>query len=913
MDHGVSVDLRVWGKERGLPAAYSLLWHSVDTAAAAGAIWDRCLTAGQRRFVAGGLGVEETHAKVLVMFWASMHDLGKATPGFQVQCAASFALLRADPVYGADVGSRDLGHDRASQLALMKLLNPAGAAGGRRSGQPGYRVAQMLGGHHGRFRAAPIRDPDAGRLGGSGWVGQREALFRTLREVMGNPDLPGRIDANVAVLVTGLIILADWLASQEHFLKRQLRVVPADSSVEAVAAHLEILRGPAVGLVEEAGLGVARLRPAGFEEMFSFTPNALQRSVRDELLPRVDGPGLLVVTAATGDGKTEVALLAARVLADVCGASGFYFALPSMATADQMYTRVRRFTAGLAEGPAAVTLLHSMSWLNAAYQGSGVDTSQGDVCSSDGQTLVVAPDWLRGRKRGLLASLGVGTIDQALLSVLTTRHNALRLFGLSGKVFVVDEAHAYDDYMRAVLCKLLTWLGSMGCGVVLLSATLPASHVSSLAAAYQRGAGLVPRPLGSVPYPGWVFVPGRADRELIAISASAQSAVAAGRQIRLRIDHRPVHHGRRAEAVGDPLDRQVVLAGVLEPLVADRGHAAVVCNTVDDAQRTYEAVRQWAAGRAEVMLLHSRFPSGQREEITARIVGLVGTEGRDPRRRLIVVATQVIEQSLDLDFDLVVSDLAPLAQLLQRAGRCHRHRHDRPAWADVPRLVVLDPRHDGRYAKPRQWGDVYHDYLLRATHRRLAGVERIRIPEEVQDHMEAVYGPVGIDDPELAAEHVDYQVDAMVGRQAAELWIVPDPGSVADLSALSESEIGDGQAATRLGAESVRVLCCYLDQGGGQWLDPECTRALPHVGSGRQGRFREDEIREILSLSIPARESLISGYQPPVERPARWEKAPWLGDLRPLWFAVGVDGPRPIELAGRIIRLDRELGLVVRR
>ncbi|MDG4827686.1 CRISPR-associated helicase Cas3' [Solwaraspora sp. WMMD1047] len=908
------MDLRIWGKERGLASPYPLLWHLVDTAAVAGALWDGHLTAGQRRFVASGMDVDEGHARLLVMLWAGLHDLGKASPGFQVQCQRAYEPLRADPAYGLVAGGRDLGHDMASQLALVKLLGQDRPQVGPRSGQPAYRVAQMLGGHHGRFRSAQHRDLIAGRLGGGSWASQRSALFRTITKAVGSPASPERVDPRVAVLVTGLIILADWLASQEHYLRGQLLSVPADSSVEVVAAHLAGLCGRATRLLDGAGLGVPILRQLTFEEVFPFRPNALQRSIRDELLPRVDGPGLLIVTAATGDGKTEVALIAARELAEVSDASGFYFALPTMATADQMYKRVREFTNRVADGPAAVTLLHSLSWLNAAYEGSPKDEPQGDsdVASSDKYTLTAAPDWLKGRKRGLLAGFSVGTIDQALMAALATRHNALRLLGLSGKVFIVDEAHSYDDYMRAVLCKLLTWLGSMRCSVILLSATLPASHVHSLAAAYRRGAGLPPVRLGPVPYPGWVFVPARSGGSSITISTEAQAAVATGRRIPLRLDIRPVRHSSGSET-SDPSDRRAVLEAVLTPLVRDRGYAAVVCNTVDDAQQTYEMTREWTRDRAEVYLLHSRFPSGQREEITQRIVALLGKDSIERHKRVIVVATQVIEQSLDLDFDLVVSDLAPLAQVLQRAGRCHRHARARPAWARTPRLVILDPHHDGRYAKPRRWGDVYHDYLLRATHLRLSGVETIRIPEDVQEHMEAVYSPTGIVDPQLRDEHTDYQVDEMVGRQAAELWTIPDPSSLGDLSLLSECEVADGQAATRLGADSVRVLCCYLDSDGRQWLDPHRRHPLPHHGSGLDGRYQPDDIRSLLKLSIPVRESLISGYKPDAERPARWDKTPWLSELHPLWFPIGPAGTHPIEIGGRLVHLDRDLGLIIRR
>jgi CRISPR-associated endonuclease/helicase Cas3 len=449
-----------------LPQPYPLLWHLVDTAAVAAALWDRFLTANQRRVVAGGLGVDEERARSLVMFWAGLHDVGKATPGFQSMNKTVFEALRVDPDYDTDRGNQSLRHEKAAQLAMPELLRGIGYPEARRaSARPSYRVAQMLGGHHGRFKQTTNTDSGFRDLGCGGWVVQRTALFGVLHEALGCPEPPAVVGHKAAVLITGLIILADWLTSQEQFLRQQLVEVPKMASAEVVANHLAALSLRADRLLDEAGLSLPRLRNATFQEIFPYAPNALQRSVIDELLPNLEGPGLLVVTAATGDGKTEAALLAARAMAEVSESSGFFFALPTMATSDQMYRRVRRFAAAIAEGPAAVTLLHSMSWLNAEYEARSTAGLGGSatVASDDTDTYVVAPDWLRGRKRGVLAHLSVGTIDQALLAALPTKHNALRMLGLSGKVFIVDEAHAYDEYMQALLRRLLNWLDVLGC------------------------------------------------------------------------------------------------------------------------------------------------------------------------------------------------------------------------------------------------------------------------------------------------------------------------------------------------------------------------------------------------------------------------------------------------------------------
>ncbi|MFJ6199602.1 CRISPR-associated helicase Cas3' [Micromonospora sp. NPDC092111] len=908
------IDAGLWGKSKGLPMPYPLLWHLMDTAAVAGVLWSRYLAPNQRRIIAEGLAVDEGHARSLIMFWAGLHDVGKASPSFQKQDERAFAALRRGGSYEDVSGDCWLGHDIAGQLALPELLGAFGypQLGRRASSRVAYRVAQIAGGHHGRFQQSS--GPHGGRLqlGGGAWARQREALVGVVYGAVGSPQPPAAVDAAACVLVTGLVILADWLASQEHFLREQLSRVPRSMTVESAAAYLSALAGPATALVDEAGLVAPSYRAAGFEDLFPHPPNALQRSLIDELLPVVNGPGLLVVTAATGDGKTEAGLVTARRLAEVCGASGFFFALPTMATSDEMYRRVRKFAVKLADGPAPVTLLHSMSWLNAEYEAravAGVGEHVG-VLSDDPARDVVAPDWLRGRKRGLLAPMAVGTVDQALLAALTTKHNALRLLGLSGKVFIVDEAHAYDEYMTALLRRLMSWLGRYGCPVVLLSATLPSSQASALVQAYQEGAGAEPTQV-SVPYPGWMFVPAM-DRGAVTISPASRERVVAGRRMRFQLDVRPVRHLSGPEV--DPMDRRAVVRQVLAPVVQGGGCAAVVCNTVNDAQQTYRLVRDWAPAGVDVLLLHSRFPARRREEITAEITGRLGRDG-DRSVPVIVVATQVIEQSLDLDLDLLVTDLAPMAQLLQRAGRCQRHRRTRPSWAERPRVVVLDPRggtSGDEHVRPPAWGDVYARYLLRATHLRLAGIDSIAVPQSVQEHVEAVYVPGLIsDDPVLGAEYDEYRAQGMAVRGAAELGVIPDPAEVADLAVLSHNDTPEWLATTRLGADSDRVLCCYLDADGQQWLDPNRRTPLPQRGSGAGGRFRQSEVRAILQETLPVRAGLLKGYDPPRDLPASWGDNSWLKDLRPLWLPLQAAGPEPAVWGGRMARLDHELGLEV--
>ncbi|MCK2214774.1 CRISPR-associated helicase Cas3' [Actinomadura sp. ATCC 31491] len=292
-----------------------------------------------------------------------------------------------------------------------------------------------------------------------------------------------------------------------------------------------------------------------------------------EQLPALlsSNPGLLLITAPMGEGKTETALHAGRLMGEAAHMPGYFIGLPTMATSDQMLRRVDEFRGRRVEGATSLTLLHGMAWLNSAYTAEG---DEAQVVTGD----PMATPWLRGSKRGLLANLSVGTIDQALMAVLRGRHNVLRMLGLAGKVLVIDEVHAYDAYMQGLLKVLLEWLGLLKVPVVLLSATLPVATGRRLAEAYLAGAGYKNNKVPQLTYPGWLYVS----------PTAAQSVPVKSRERRLHVDLHKVPLDARQR-----LRRTTTLRQVLHPLVQQGGCAAVICNTVAEAQRTYLDLRSW--------------------------------------------------------------------------------------------------------------------------------------------------------------------------------------------------------------------------------------------------------------------------------------------------------------------------------
>ncbi|MFF5538627.1 CRISPR-associated helicase Cas3' [Streptomyces cinerochromogenes] len=934
------LDESAWGKSRGLERdcpPYPLVRHLLDAAAMAAYLWDVYLSENQRRAVADGLHSSVEQARGVVALCAGLHDIGKIS-GFQFCSRHGRDHLSA--AFLADVGKigvERVGHDVAGMQAASAVLEALGFKDAG-EGAAVRRIAEIIGGHHGRFHRNDYRRNAQWavqeRLGGRAWAVQRELHAQAVHRLLGEVKVPDAFDAGAAVLVTGVVILADWLVSQAEYVRGRQQALEG-----SLAAHFHRSQADAPALLRQAGLEPVELVYQGFSQSYGIDgdPNPLQRSVMDELPAAAKGGrkgGIMLVTAAPGDGKSETALEAVRVLSQVFDTRGYAFVLPTMATSDQMYGRVAASLRRQAAGGAGLTLLHSMAWLNAAYADEDLQGGDGIlVCDGDegpGAARSEADSrprrWLRGMKRALLAQFAVGTVDQALMSVLPVRHNALRLLGLSGKAFVVDEAHAYDPYMQVLLGRLLSWLGTFGVPVVLLSATLPVSVSDRLIKEYLRGAGIKRSELKKrqfrAPYPGWLYVD--ADTGACTpMSPVRQREQAAVRSMDLEVQVEPVAHGATAGARG----RLAVIERLLEPVaVGEGGCALVVCNTVGEAQQTYLRLRERYSSLAgeELLLVHARFPGDVREERTAQVTGGMGRSGPRPARR-IVVATQVVEQSLDLDADLVVSDLAPLALLLQRAGRCWRHENwwsvhgypggrGRPGWAGAPRLVVLDPLAGGGKV-PVQWGEVYAEHLLIETAGVMAGLDgaAIAVPGDVQQLVERVHGDrddrFDWDDPAKSAAFSAYRGGEMAARGMADVVVVPRARSLWELHEMHHLEGAEDEweAATRLGADSVRLLCVHQQSDGRITLDAAGQEDVPAVDAEPTAC----DVRRVMRRTIPVRADWFTGAEADAHRPPpSWAEHPMLGEIRILCQPVVNGLAQAVPVGAKTLRLDTELGLV---
>ncbi|MCA9879093.1 MAG: CRISPR-associated endonuclease Cas3'', partial [Thermomicrobiales bacterium] len=436
------------------PAAFHpLLLHLLDVGVAAERFWAQCLPASARAWFARQLCLDVESAGRWAVLLAALHDLGKAAPAFQER----------------DLFQAPTRHGTISTFLLRELLReelfsvPQGVAS---------RLAIVLGGHHGVFpRAADFSSKiSKARVADHAGVGRWKAHQRwlldeisRLLEIAGTPP-PDRLTNAGAIWLAGFISVSDWIGSNQDFFPFAAPggQLPAGFSPDAYLAQTR----------EQAKRAIAALgwsawpelsQPRAFGELFPeiAAPNAMQEQII-ALAPTFDQPWLVIIEAPMGLGKTEAALFLADHATAALGMRGHYLALPTQATSNQMFSRDTAFLQHrYPEEVVNTQLLHGHAALSSDFQAlqengrrylEEIDIPLDGNAGFDGAAPgVIAAEWFTHRKRGLLAPFGVGTIDQALLSVLQTRHFFVRLLGLAGKTVILDEVHAYDTYMSVLL------------------------------------------------------------------------------------------------------------------------------------------------------------------------------------------------------------------------------------------------------------------------------------------------------------------------------------------------------------------------------------------------------------------------------------------------------------------------------
>jgi CRISPR-associated endonuclease/helicase Cas3 len=782
----------LWAKTGSDRRWHALPFHLLDVAATAGVLWDR-LPAGSLACPNQSLGLET--AKSCCVFLAASHDIGKCNPYFQAKSPSDYdrlAQLGAGPP-PADAEPQRHGQGSGAYLAPW-LKSQWGWAEFTANA-----IALAVGGHHGTF--FPDIKTAWLKVGESPWRDMALDLLRDLAQLL-QPRPPQKVESLNAFLgwLAGFVSVTDWLGSHERMTVWQSAPMP-------LAEYSAGARKRAIGLLDELHWRAPVSSPP--LSLHDFLPSgAKPNSMQQQAMSVAADYSLAVVEAPTGEGKTEAAFAMAEPARST--GAGVYFALPTMATANGLHQRVESYLGLATKSPDLTTrLLHSMAWL--FRDDTRVIRNPGD---EGRQQASGAMDWFAGAKRGLLAPYAVGTVDQPLIAALRARHGFVRLFALAGKVVVIDEVHAYDIYMADLLDVLLGWLAALNCRVVLLSATLPSKRRAELLRAWGYTGDM---PASDYPAITWVTAAGEVQTRSFEVAP-----------------RKPLTFSMLPSTGGEPwqLGAQHILALVR---ATSHGQGALILNTVRDAQAAYDWLRSQDLGGIELDLFHARFTVRDRETVEKRALERFGKHGHRTRPA-ILVATQVVEQSLDLDFDHMVSALAPIDLLIQRAGRLHRHHRDRlgrllTTGSDErpdPVLFVLSPD-VGEQDVPELREPMYAGTTILCTHEFLKGGRVIRCARDVRDAVEAVYGPL---DGAAASAAWAQAYDKNQRREAAKQNRIEDLSAEACIPSalsrvpitfrpqhLSDDESSDARTAARTRLEDMPTVTLVLQN----WSDPSPT------------------------------------------------------------------------------------------
>lgn len=600
-------------------------------------------------------------------------------------------------------------------------------------------------------------------------------------------------------------------------------------------------------------------------------------------------------------GKTETALVAVEELAQKTNRTGMFFALPTQASSNGIFLRVKDWLNHI-EGEKSLRLIHGKAELNDEF--SKLPKSR-NIHGKDG---VSVNEWFSGRKVSILDDFTVGTVDQILLAALKQKHLMLRHLGLANKVVVIDEAHAYDSYMNVYLSQAIRWLGAYKVPVVILSATLPISKRNALLAAYMIGADLGYRRL--------VKPEGFETNESYPLLTYND-----GKTIKQFADFKK-EEGTNYQIIKKTKDQSQDIVGLIKELAPNGGVVGVIVNTVRKAQDfAKKCIEEFKAESVEI--LHSSFIATDRYQKEKDLIDSIGKDGKRPSFK-IVIGTQVIEQSLDIDFDILITDLAPMDLILQRMGRLHRHeKTKRPENLKNPMVYVLNC---GGYDFDRGSSFVYSEYILFRSEYYLP--DKINLPNDISHLVQLVYSDEDLDlEVDLRAKYEDYKnknfIEILRKESEAEVYRLTKPLKKIDESKnlsdflknsnkISESSDVRASAYVRDSNDSIEVIALKTCQGGYEFfdrpglLDPSDNKTameiakrtikLPNSVYYSNGGYIIDKIIEELEDYYLANLS-------------SWDEQSWLKNSLGIIF----DENNEFRILDKILSYDKKFGLIVKK
>lgn len=888
--------------------------HLTDTKNVIRWLWMNWLSDRQREFCVRSLSPSTEEAAVnTAAFLGAVHDIGKATPAFQQQKGFSNSpdldnklLEKLERAGFRGISHHILSHPKKSHHSI------AGEYLLKSKFLIKDDIGSIIGGHHGKpvdeslyvddqsaYPENYFQSEDKDSEIYLKWSHAQDSIFRQALDMSGfhsAEELP-EISEPAQVIYCGLLIMADWISSNSDFFP----LIDVDSDNIPDSAERFISGIKAWGGNLPLQISTYPSMDELFVRRFEFLPRDFQRTVY-QTVGRIQTPGIIILEAPMGVGKTEAALAAAEETAAKTGNSGLFFGLPTQATSNGMFGRVHHWLKTLTseyDVSQSLRLCHGKAALNDEMSKLRSASYSCDInIDEDENGSVYVNEWFSGRKKTSLDDFVVGTVDGFLLTALKQKHLALRHLGFSKKVVIIDEVHAYDAYMQQYLEEAIRWMGAYGTPVILASATLPQERREKLIAAYLKGTGMknrdmvFPREMSGSYYPLISYTDGK--------KVKVQTKFAS-------VEDKKVRVVRMDEAQ---------LPDQLDELLKEGGVAGIIVNTVRRAQDLGRMCKE-RYGKDTVDVLHSSFIATDRVKKESDLMRMIGKGGQRPKRK-IIIGTQVIEQSLDIDFDVLITDLCPIDLLLQRIGRLHRHEIERPKKHREPVVYVLGTNEKFKFEKGSI--RVYEEWFLIRTQYYLPDV--IRIPSDIPILINKVYGD---EDPDFQGEllniyeksretmdlhkknkadkAITYRLDhpdARISPQKNNLigWLRdPDRSNSEEMAAAQVRDI----------METIEVIAVRKT---------ECGYGTFYDGKDISGKIEEPAIakklaRQTIRLpnSITARKGVseIINYLETYNRKhlANWQNQPWLKGTLGIIF----DEEGRFNLDGVVLKYDNEYGL----
>lgn len=870
-------------------------------------------------------------------FLALTHDIGKMTAYFQSMISRSSEELREKHTHaGLEIPpitsmeySQGFRHGMASEAILLKfgISDQAAAIVGAHHGVPSMpnEAADSFERYEGCYYGISASAIEKAKHKESpeyvetvkrfhelwqSWISfaLKECGFQSVSDF---PDLP----VAAQMLLSGLLIMADWIASNGNYAP----LISIDEDGRNISYTDRQTRIWDAGFWPDPWIPNRSFFDTDmFSKEYGFDPNAIQSAVLSAV-ENARGPGLYILEAPMGMGKTEAALAAAEILASKDHYEGVFFGLPTQATANGMFARFVKWGEEQAQGGdrISVRLVHGSADLQDSYRAlfEGSARQEEDYSEEDRpEGSLVVHDWFSGRKQALLSSFVIGTIDQLLMMSLKQKHVMLRHIGIAGKVVIIDECHAYDTYMTTYLDNVLGWLGVYKVPVILLSATLPARRRADFVKAY---AGINEK---------------RKNHTFSEVFSSATNGWEESEKYPLLTytDQDTLHqehillNGRRTEKVKIEKTTIEAVFEELEKFEEQGGCIGIIVNTVGRSQEMAEKL-SGRFGAENVLLIHSRFTMADRKAKEQTLLKRAGKASKPGERNLIVVGTQVLEQSLDIDFDFMITELAPMDLLLQRIGRLHRHKgRKRPEWAKNPRCFVLhcDQADESSVA-------IYGRWLLKNTSILLPG--EIRLPEDISPLVQKTYADAQIPE-ELMPIWEEYDQKKLSRSRNAKAFCLEEAGqavSADTFRGLLSKALNDGEinafARVRDGDLTIKVIIMIDKNDGYMYFPTEkpeyneqqriCKGSMPSIEEA--GKILEQQVSlprwytvgQTGKNRVNKADKCIEELETFNQELSAWQESPLIrGEL-----VLPLNEDREVILCGRRLIYSRQYGLIMEK